>query len=1180
MNLPLVIPKERSFNESENYEFLRQEGINYIQALGTEIWTDFNVHDPGITVLEALCYAITDLGHRTNFEVKDILAKEGDDPNNPAPPLFTARNILTCNPLTITDFRKLLVDIEGIRNAWLFVADCQEVDFYADCKTSELKYFQPNHKIEKKKLRIDGNGNSRVLIDFINDPANTETEHIIFDLQLEVLNVILNINEAYQLQIPLPGWAEVENRRNQFLPFINLDNIQTVSLQNVNYNNQTGIWQADIVIAFDTNGDNHQITFQNIVIEGVTETAVQTELELALTTLNSDNILIIYQQKLLRQLALLSEHTINLRGLNEVLLEYEVDDQFGDLNSDLIDYILFYEDAGGNIDMLELEVLMLSWRTIYENLKDYYPFIQSTAITNVAYENENLDSVNQIWTVDLVLQYDGQGALPDIRLDNLVFNGIETTSQVDQLKDNINLFDSRSFIGFFHGKLKRLLEITDVVEFRLHEHRNLCEDYKKIASICVNEIAVCADIILENSANLADVHAEILFKIQQYLSPPIRFYSLEEMVEMGIPTEDIFNGPPLDHGFIIDQEIEASELKEKNYIYASDIINLIMDVPGVKAVKDLLLTKYDKKGNPVLPSERWCILLDPFHKAELDVFKSKILYFKDGLPYVFPDDKREELFKKMARMRAVEERYKLESTTNDFPLPIGTPFPFANYQPVRKLLPQTFGVGIEGLPETASDARKGKAAQLKAFLAFFDQLLANYLSQLANLGELFSLDEHTDPGEKKTYYTQFLNEEILGEDLYFDAASLEDLISPIGPNSLQRLFETHPEYLDRRNRFLDHLLARFAERFTDYALLYSDSLDEADLTELIKDKIGFLEHYPVLSSERGKGFNYKNEAELWNTENVAGLKKRMSKLLGMDAFLRRDLHCKSFRDGFEIVEIDPTDFTFKLADGGTDILTSPKHFTNLDDAFYAMEDAIELAREAENYVTEPIAAQFLFQIGEIVRNPVDGSVISKDVYLESVTQYNTEQEAIDAGAALRQQIVADFEGDPCDIEGFHVIEHLLLRPKNEYEDQLFEVCLNLDCDFCGEEDPYSFRLTIVLPYWMEKFVDEKMKIREYVDRLFRQETPAHIHVKICWINNCQMRLVDLHYRRWLEENAKRFPDPDKLTQRLNALVTILGQLKNIYTQGFLHDCDDSEEPNTIILGKTFLGSYNPPPDEA
>ena len=41
-------------------------------------WTDHNAHDPGVTLLEALCYALTDLGYRAGHRVEDLLTTGGD----------------------------------------------------------------------------------------------------------------------------------------------------------------------------------------------------------------------------------------------------------------------------------------------------------------------------------------------------------------------------------------------------------------------------------------------------------------------------------------------------------------------------------------------------------------------------------------------------------------------------------------------------------------------------------------------------------------------------------------------------------------------------------------------------------------------------------------------------------------------------------------------------------------------------------------------------------------------------------------------------------------------------------------------------------------------------------------------------------------------------------------------
>ena len=114
----LISSTNSGFPAYLDFTKMRSDSIDYLGNLTGKIWTDYNLHDPGITILEMLIYAILDLGYRTNFPVADILTRNPTDTstdNN----FFTPALILANNPLTITDYRKLLVDLEGIKNAWL-----------------------------------------------------------------------------------------------------------------------------------------------------------------------------------------------------------------------------------------------------------------------------------------------------------------------------------------------------------------------------------------------------------------------------------------------------------------------------------------------------------------------------------------------------------------------------------------------------------------------------------------------------------------------------------------------------------------------------------------------------------------------------------------------------------------------------------------------------------------------------------------------------------------------------------------------------------------------------------------------------------------------------------------------------------------------------------------------------
>ncbi len=97
-------PRDRLF------DLLKKEGMERIQELCGDLWTDYNSHDPGITILEQLCYALTELVYKTRFDVADYLTDEHGkiDFHNQA--LFLPRDIFPCRPLTPGDFETILFD--------------------------------------------------------------------------------------------------------------------------------------------------------------------------------------------------------------------------------------------------------------------------------------------------------------------------------------------------------------------------------------------------------------------------------------------------------------------------------------------------------------------------------------------------------------------------------------------------------------------------------------------------------------------------------------------------------------------------------------------------------------------------------------------------------------------------------------------------------------------------------------------------------------------------------------------------------------------------------------------------------------------------------------------------------------------------------------------------------------
>ncbi|MGO4710909.1 hypothetical protein AB4Y90_17730, partial [Chryseobacterium sp. 2TAF14] len=167
-NKHISISKNIETEDQTDFHFLRKTGIEYIEKLGGKLWTDYNSHDPGITTLEVLSYAITDLGMRMNLNMEDILASE-DSQKDIHNQFLKATEILPSRPLTELDYRKLFIDINmvsghkrPIRNCWL-VPKTEKL--FVDCETGKLD-FKP---IGKKTKDFDVRGMYDLYVDYAED---------------------------------------------------------------------------------------------------------------------------------------------------------------------------------------------------------------------------------------------------------------------------------------------------------------------------------------------------------------------------------------------------------------------------------------------------------------------------------------------------------------------------------------------------------------------------------------------------------------------------------------------------------------------------------------------------------------------------------------------------------------------------------------------------------------------------------------------------------------------------------------------------------------------------------------------------------------------------------------------------------------------------------------------------
>ena len=133
-----------------DWDYLRSEGLKYLQEMTGHLWTDYNIHDPGVTIFEALCYGIEELNNRIAQDIETHLVDDSKESENR---FFSPNEILTINPVTINDYRKLLIDIPGVKNAWLEPVTDTDPDIYYDKDNNSLLY---DYATKARKLHLNG----------------------------------------------------------------------------------------------------------------------------------------------------------------------------------------------------------------------------------------------------------------------------------------------------------------------------------------------------------------------------------------------------------------------------------------------------------------------------------------------------------------------------------------------------------------------------------------------------------------------------------------------------------------------------------------------------------------------------------------------------------------------------------------------------------------------------------------------------------------------------------------------------------------------------------------------------------------------------------------------------------------------------------------------------------------
>ncbi|MEI6335559.1 MAG: hypothetical protein WCS87_13455 [Methylococcaceae bacterium] len=406
--------------------------------------------------------------------------------------------------------------------------------------------------------------------------------------------------------------------------------------------------------------------------------------------------------------------------------------------------------------------------------------------------------------------------------------------------------------------------VCEVAE-RLHAERSLGVDFDTIQVIATQAVVIEACIEIDPIANPDDVYVAILEKVAAYLSHTVTFYTLQERLAQGKAIDEIFDGPLLTHGFIDTEEL--LQLTRKKNLYVSDLIRKIMDVVGVRMVEFVVFKTGEQFNDTAL-------ILDADKTPTLDIDNSKLTLKKRQLPVQL-----DKISLTASYLSNQKTRYLRTAVSSITQLPQGHDRHVDRYYSLLEQFPKLYGIGASGLPSTASVQRLAQAKQLKAYLLFFDQVLANSFAQLAHLKDLFSFNNE----QVVSYFAGCLDSPNISE-LWVEQDSslrndrLQQLFGATNPNESVPLFQRgRLEDWQRKHRFVDHLLARFAEQFSDYSRFTSKDGDLGK--QVLSDKLALLRSYTQTGRSKGTGFNVLAEN---GQENCCGLEQQLRLKLGLN----------------------------------------------------------------------------------------------------------------------------------------------------------------------------------------------------------------------------------------------------------------------------------------------------------
>lgn len=510
---------------------------------------------------------------------------------------------------------------------------------------------------------------------------------------------------------------------------------------------------------------------------------------------------------------------------------------------------------------------------------------------------------------------------------------------------------------------------NDLLEFAAHGQlqkvRNIGEVFSQPKVLKPLKYTLTATLELEKECSPSEVIDKILVAVRQFTFPYLEQKGYKQLIAEGVGTGELFDGPKLTNGWIYPENSTC----RKQQIKALDIIRIVGAIEGVKSISGLSFLS-------VLGTDD----LGAITAGQIDAFEQAIPVLELTTDQVIKNLKIIQNEKEIAYRKQSGKLYQsnlqdlnaLDHISASLELipeePIGRFQDVSDYFSIQETFPAIFKVGLNSPGEKAEPYAIAQSNQLKGYLMAFDQVIANQFAQLANISKLYSFrnSPYGDPISRDKYdrntklfyrgfssfpvpYKQFcptyfyqplygiphIKSVMSDYDMHYSFFQehsqkkkehlawkryKEDPYNPYAHHMME-IMEEDTEADLRRNRMLNHLLARHGELDEDYGIYLDDTDYDGSLIRTgIVTKSNLLINLDKLTYNRFKGYNYiggnsikdlsksidkvllaalfndgvydsrkiENDLDvtLSDTVNYSGFELRLNMMLGLESHLR------------------------------------------------------------------------------------------------------------------------------------------------------------------------------------------------------------------------------------------------------------------------------------------------------